>query len=119
MLGRVIQLPPPDLPCGDCGHLRSTHFRDAQSCLHSTDSELWACGCGEWVPERDPAWADVYARIAPTRSGWIVEFRIDSSRSFFHIVEWHHVERSYLGWPGVLDSFVRAADHLLSSTQDA
>lgn len=66
-------------------------------------------------PERDPAWADVYARIVPSRDGWIVEFRIDARRSFFHVVGRLDVEGTYLGWTGVLDSFVRAADQLLAA----
>lgn len=32
-------------PCR-CGHLRGDHFRHSSSCLHSTDSETWACDCG-------------------------------------------------------------------------
>lgn len=116
-LDRLIDLGEPDLPCGQCGHLRSTHFQERGSCMHSTAEVVWACGCDYWYPERDPAWADIYARIKPSRDGYIVEFRIDSQRSFFHIVPAVDVERTYLGWTGILDAFVRAADHLIRSTQ--
>lgn len=32
-----------------CGHLRGDHFRHDGQCLHSTDTDTWACDCAEFT----------------------------------------------------------------------
>lgn len=43
----------------ECGHDQATHLRDSGQCMHSTETETWACMCdtfrlaaeGPWQPE--------------------------------------------------------------------